>query len=243
MIKNYAKSSDWFVYVDTLSIFINANGTVNKSSYLSTDLSHPTLEAYDKMRAKINEARGVENYVPVIPPVTDDPNAVYINNYGNGQDINGTGKYFTDASGKNLTTDYVISGKITVQDINKSNSHIQFRFNSGQRFLLWDNSSDGVFGLGYIWTGKTSVNDNTAGATLINANNGLTLDWAVAVVGNSAYWYINGNLIFEMHDLNGQFFNVGALQANVIIHDVTLTVKSENAVEYNSRLQQLKITQ
>ena len=53
----YAEKTDWFVYLDTMPIFVNSDGTINQSSYLSTDLSHPTLEAYDRIREVFREAR------------------------------------------------------------------------------------------------------------------------------------------------------------------------------------------
>jgi lysophospholipase L1-like esterase len=53
----YAEKTDWFVYLDTMPIFVNSDGTINQSSYLSTDLSHPTLDAYDRIREVFREAR------------------------------------------------------------------------------------------------------------------------------------------------------------------------------------------
>lgn len=63
MIKEYATSTEWFTYVDTMDIFVDANGVIKTNSYLSSDNSHPTLAAYDLIREKINAARGVTNNV------------------------------------------------------------------------------------------------------------------------------------------------------------------------------------
>jgi len=56
-IKEYAKNSSWFTYVDTLDIFVGSDGVIKTNSYLSTDNSHPTLQAYDLIRERINSAR------------------------------------------------------------------------------------------------------------------------------------------------------------------------------------------
>ncbi|MBQ8381295.1 MAG: hypothetical protein IJY18_05310 [Clostridia bacterium] len=53
----YIEKTERVTYLETLPVFVNSDGTVNTSSYLATDLSHPTLEAYDKIRAILNEAR------------------------------------------------------------------------------------------------------------------------------------------------------------------------------------------
>lgn len=63
MIKEYATSTEWFTYVDTMDIFVDENGVIKTNSYLSSDNSHPTLAAYDLIREKINAARGVKNNV------------------------------------------------------------------------------------------------------------------------------------------------------------------------------------
>ena len=63
MIKEYATSTEWFTYVDTMDIFVDENGVIKTNSYLSSDNSHPTLAAYDLIREKINAARGVTNNV------------------------------------------------------------------------------------------------------------------------------------------------------------------------------------
>ena len=118
--------------------------------------------------------------------------------------------------------------------VNKSNAHLQFRFGSGCRFLLWDSDSDGVFGVGYSYNGN--VNDKTEGAKLIDANGGATLEWAIVVNEGVAYWYLNGELVQKFDSPKLELFNVGALQMNVFLSNIELYVKAENAEAYNAVL-------
>ena len=230
-IKNYAANSSWFTYVDTLSIFTDGQ-TITSDSYLHCDLSHPSLHAYDAIRAAINEARGVENFKA--------EDVVYVNEYGVGTTIDATGKTFTDANGSALTNNYIISGKFTIADINKSNAHIQFRFSHNYRFLLWDNNSDGKFGVGYSVNG-VNKNDTTAGAKIYDANKTrFNMNWAIVVDSGKAYLYLNDTFMETMDAPVLEYFRIGAAQMDVQFYDITLTVKSENAAEYASKLEAYK---
>ena len=61
-MQEFASANDWFTYVETLDIFIGEDGAINKDMYLSTDQSHPTLEAYDLIRLALDKCRA-ENTV------------------------------------------------------------------------------------------------------------------------------------------------------------------------------------
>lgn len=60
MLKAYTYENTNVIFVDTREIFFNKDGSIKKNYYLSTDLSHPTLEAYDEYRRVIEEARASE---------------------------------------------------------------------------------------------------------------------------------------------------------------------------------------
>lgn len=226
-IKEYAASNDWFTYVDTLQIFTDGQ-TIVSDSYLHCDLSHPSLHAYDAIRLAINTARGKSSFAA--------EDAVYVNEYGVGTTIDLTGKTYTANDGSALTNNYIISGKFTIADINKSNAHIQFRFSQAYRFLLWDANSDGMFGVGYS-AGGVNKNDTTAGAVIYDANkNRFNMDWAVVVDSDKAYLYLNGKLMETMDAPVLQYFRIGAAQMDVQFYDITLTVKSENETLYNEKI-------
>lgn len=224
-MKDYANDKDWFVYVDTMSVFVE-DGVIKEDSYLSSDLSHPTLEAYDQIRAFINEARGVENYV-------ESDSAFNIKQYGSSSDINGSGRTFLAKDNSNLTNNYIVSGSLEIIAINLSNAHLQFRFSSNTRFLLWDSDSDGVVGLGYMASGSTK-SDKTSGATLYDANNGLKLNWTIIVHEGKAYMYIDKELKENIDKPKLEYFNIGALQMDVMINNLDVTIKTENETKYTS---------
>ena len=163
-----------------------------------------------------------------------DPNSVYLEMVGkDGIDITANGKTFTDASGNNLTNNYIIRGTLDIGEYG-TNGHIQFRVGSGCRFLLWDANSDGVFGAGYMF--GSSASDKTAGVTLYDAKNGLTVDWAVVVNEGKAYWYVNGVLEQSIDAPTLQSFNLGALMVNALFYDIELYVKADGADAYNAVL-------
>ena len=98
-----------------------------------------------------------------------------------------------------------------------------------------------MFGAGYIWSGLSNVNDRTSGAKLYDANNVLTIDWAVAVTDTKACWYINGELIYSLNVSGFSFFNIGALSADVVVYDVEVTTKAEDSAAYAEQLKKYGI--
>jgi len=142
-----------------------------------------------------------------------------------------TNKTFTDASGDDLTDNYVIKGKLDISAIGKDNPYIQIRLGSGYRFLLWDSNNDGKLGAGYT-ENNSHVSDTESGITLYDASNGLTLDFAVVVNSGVAYWYINGNLEKRFATPNLEYFIVGAVQMNALFSDIEIYVKAEDEAAY-----------
>lgn len=224
-VKALAQQNDWLVYVDTPTIFYSADGTINKNMYPSTDGSHPSLVAYDLMRLAIDKARGE----------TLD-NVITINQLGKNDNLNASGKTFTDKNGNALLGDFAISGKLAVTQFNKSNAHLHFRFSGGDRFILWDKSNDGKFGAGYAENNKYT-DDYASGMSLYDANDGLVLNWTVIVKDGTAYWYINGQLKKTFASPAREYFNIGALQMNAVLYDIELDVKADDGAGYNAHIE------
>ena len=161
---------------------------------------------------------------------------LYVEKYGcTDTNINESGKYFTDLSGNNLTNNYVVRGKLTIQKINKANPHLHFCFASGYsyRFILWDSDGDGNFGGCCTENGKYT-NDKAAGVKLYYLEDGSTLDWAVVVNEGKAYWFINGELVRQFDSPKLEMLNIGALQMNVLFYNIEIAVKEENAANYSN---------
>ena len=164
---------------------------------------------------------------------------IEINMYGNSSDITGNGHTFTYIDSENneqsLTENYVIRGKLNISKLNKSNAHVQFSFNSKNRFLIWDSNSDGMVGVGYCDEG-TYKNEVNLGSTLYDATGSLTFDFAIVMDNGVAYWYLNGELAhtFNFPTNKPTWFNIGVLQANIAIYDIELYVKAVSPDEYSS---------
>lgn len=231
-MKGFSAENEWFTYVDTMDIFVT-NGVINTNAYLSSDLSHPTLTSYDKIREKINEARGVNNNVV-------DNSSFTITKYGNSESINTSGRQLSSSIGSDLKNNYIVKGKLNITSINKSNAHLQFRFSQSTRFLLWDNNSDGVLGVGYT-SSSGNKSDKTSGAVLYDANNGLTLNWAIVVSNNRAYFVIENEVKEVLENPTLDYFNIGALQMNVEFTNIEVIEKTNNLLNYESLLSTYKI--
>ncbi len=220
----------WFIGGKLQRTFVKP--TIEGFSIDATQMNAVLYDIEVVERTTANET-AYQNYIA--PYFASD--VANIEMYGQGGDITANGHVFTDASGNALTADYIIKGKLDIKDFGKSNPHIQFRFGSGSRFLLWDSNGDGKFGAGYT-EGSTNVSDATDGVTvtLYNANGGLTLDWAVVVNNGKAYWFINGKLEKVFNSPNLQGFSLGALQTDAYFYDIELCVKSEAPEAYEEQL-------
>ena len=192
---------------------------------LQADVLFYDIEVYTKAEDEAAFNRVAAKY---------DENAVNIEKLGQGGDITASGKTFTDASGNPLTNNYIVRGTLDISAVSLNNAHLQFRFGSGCRFLLWDSNSDGVFGAGYSYNGDKK--DTHSDVKKYDANNGLVLDWAIVMNEGVAYWYLDGELVQQFDNPKQDLFNIGALQMNVVFYDIELYVKSEGADAYNTVL-------
>ena len=165
--------------------------------------------------------------------------SVYVEKYGNNENIAKSGKtYTTDSDGNTLKgTNYVATGKVEIYKTKFSNPHLQFRFNSSYRFLLWDSDGDGLFGIGYTNNGA-NTNDTVTGEIYQTAKSGkLSFEWAIVVKDGTATLYINGIAKAEFSNLTtGDFseLNLGALQMNVLFYDIEIYAENGNTDKYNA---------
>lgn len=189
-----------------------------------------------------------------------------------GTSITDTGITYKLKNGNTPTNDYSASGYITIHNyVPGGNSHIQFKFrNTDQRYVLWDTNGNGKYGYGYIIrnnsvnggngpgtnmseNGITKYNENGVGTRvgdaphpdMVDVTQGpVTLEWQVVLSGTTAYWFINGDLIFSeeiIPNSGSSTFNVGALKADISVFGVELISKSEDEAGFNAILESLGI--
>ena len=209
-IKSYANGKDWLVYIDSASWCFNSNGTVNSAFF--KDGVHPQNSSYAKYRqALVNAGVTYANLDPnkqtLIPDITR-------------QKSQAVGNSATKISyrGKDIVTEYVISGTFTVTDI-ANNGHAEFQFNSYEnRFLLWDSDNNRKIGVGWAQKGATTVRET--GNELFNV--GDTIQWKLLFTSKNAYLYINGKL-------KAVYYNVIS-PVHLVISTEGMTAKYTNIV-------------
>lgn len=249
--------------VNTRQLCFNADGSINQSFYLTTDLSHPTLAAYDSYRQLIEEARGnaFVTLTPseVITQVTANQSAVNtaaaaaktgstVYTVDKAGSINSEkAVYFKNASGNALTNCYSISGYMEITDLlttESAGAHIQFRFSNttNDRFLLFDSNKNSKLGICAPFCGKGTETSSGAVTDAIDVTGGsAVVQWQVVVTEKTAYLYINGVLALYGEPSALSYFNVSSQSTSISIFGVELTVKSENADKYNKIVEEKKL--
>ena len=166
----------------------------------------------------------------------------FIENYSGAETnllINGS--YIKDSNGNALTNNYVARGVVDMLRINNNKSHMQFHLYSKHRFLLWDDDNDGLFGAGYESV-ENGVHDHWSDVELNNeeydATSGtLTLEWAIIVRDNVAYWYLDGVLRQTIVVEDGEAItglNIGATGMDAWVYVTDVCTEAENADKYAS---------
>ena len=210
---------DWAVIVQGTKAYFYLNGQLVKTfdgfkyEFFNIGATNANVTLYDiEIDVKSKDSAG---YADHVAPYFNEK-FITINNLGGLQStsIVSSGKTYSD-----LNDNYIIRGTLDITDMYLNNAHLQFRFASG-RFLLWDNNNDGKYGAGYQFNGDK--HDGHTGVTLYDANNGITLDWAVVVDNGKAYWYINGKLEQTIVPVKLESFNIGALNMDVKVYDIEI---------------------
>ncbi len=242
-MKSFVSSnSSWCSYIDTSSLTYIGEGDnkkVNNSFFLSTDASHPTLSAYDDIRGLLNAERerlGLYNPSALPKPVVNDFTPVSSGNVtADSTEI----KY----NGASLTADYVLEGTINVTDIG-TNAHLAFYLSNNNRIYLWDSDSDGVYGIGYRDSANT--NENASGNDKFKFSDGNNVHtFALVVTNNDAYFFLNGKKVVTFSNMatNIECLKIGnSGNMSSSLSEMTLTVKSYNADDYNNKLSEYGIT-
>lgn len=262
MLEAYTYENKNVKFVNTRALFFNSDGTINKNLYLSTDLSHPTLEAYELYKQAIEQARGnsFEELTPSEALEKVGANQSTVNTAAAASKLNSAvytiennpkaaagqtlAKYFTDKNGNALTTYYSVKGYMEVSDLQDNGAHVQFRFSNttNDRFLLYDSNSNKKLGLCAPFLGKSNEAAGGSVADALDASGGsVILSWQIIVTRDTAYFFVNETLVLYGTPGAFSYFNISVEMADISFWGVELVVKSEDADSYNTILKEKKI--
>lgn len=141
----------------------------------------------------------------------------------------------------NLTTDYVLTGKITIGETG-SNPHFQFGFDgsTGNRLYLCDNDGDGTFGVsGSNWNAASS---NNYEITAAKSTNGSVFYFELWMDGQFAYLFIGEtadtcSLVAAMASSGGNLC-IGSMNCATSWSNMKAVTKKYNPSEYATAIQE-----
>lgn len=219
----YCEEKDYMVFLDATSHCYTTAPTVNSSFF--RDGTHPTLDNYMVYVNLLKDA-GLSLNINVELDTTEFDLPVSASIANNSKTI--------IANNKSLTNQYSISGKLRVTSIS-SNAHIEFAFGGDHllnRFLLWDNDSNGSLNIGYFGNNASIIvgNANNVGATL---NNEIT--WQVVASEKHVYFYINDTLQLVYLNMNPTAsFMIGAESCAVSFYDIESVTSTYKNTTYET---------
>ena len=123
-----------------------------------------------------------------------------------------------------VTSNYSISGKLVIGEAG-TNPHIQFSLdntNFQNRFLLWDNNTDGTYNAAYAFAGS---HKQQSGRAAVKAGEEVT--WEVVTTEKHSYFYVNGELEFVFLNFGAEILLIGAEKAQVTITDIVTITSSD----------------
>ena len=133
--------------------------------------------------------------------------------------------HFIVSKGNIISNNYSVSGKLTIGECD-TNPNIQFSLdgnNGPNRFLLWDNNTDGTYISSYAFQGNYSTASGQASVVA-----GQEITWEVVTTEKHSYFYINGQLEFVFLNFNAKMLVIGAEKVAINVYDIK-TVTSADA--------------
>ena len=228
-MKSYCDGFDFVTYVDSPALCYNADGSVKAEFF--RDGIHPQLANYGEYVRLLSE----------VGMIVDNNESTAIGNFSTyaDQSIGATSRLFY-SKGVQLSNNFVLSGKLSITDTGV-NAHIQFDLDSslgqdGDRFLLWDNNNDNVFGAGYACNNGYTADVATPSRSLYSkVNNQLNLDWKVIITQKNAYLYLNNVLELVMINIpQNKYFQIGTENARVDFFDMSVVAKMHDEAQFNA---------
>ena len=131
-----------------------------------------------------------------------------------------------------LRKNFVLSGKVDITDA-ANNSHLVWGWDTfSDRFLLWDNQTNGQYKVGYAYNGGHK-NDAPANAIYTKeAGKTLTLEWKVVVTDSDAYFYVNDALRLVWKGIPDKSFLITSEHVTVKFYDMSAKTSADDSQEY-----------
>ena len=212
----YCNENDYMVYVDATSECYKEGIEVNADFF--RDGIHPKLGNYMTYVNLLKEA-GLELNLNESILNTKEFNIAKTSGIASTNNI-------IKANGSSLTYNYSVSGKLKVTETG-SNSHIQFSLDSTNfqnRFLLWDNDSNGSFIPGYAIGGNHQANQGNA-----NITKDVEATFEVVTTEKHSYFYVNNSLEFVFLNVNAREFMIGAENTAVSFYDINVVTSKDDS--------------
>jgi len=213
-MKAYCEANDYMVFVDATPYCYVDGIQVNNDFF--RDQTHPKLENYLIYHELLVEA-GLD--------LTIDTSYLNTTEFEIAQtDGVASTNTLIRVNGTVISSNFSISGKLKIGTTG-GNPHIQFSLddtNFQNRFLLWDNDTNGTFNAAYAFQGN-----HKAGAGKAVVRSGEEVSWEVVSTGKHAYFYINGALEFVFMNLNSDYFVIGAEKTQVSVYDINIITSKD----------------
>ena len=215
-MKAYCEANDYLVFVDATLYCYTTGITVNLDFF--RDQVHPKLENYLTYHELLVKA-GLDLTVDTSYLNTTEFEISESDGVANTNTL-------IRVDGAAVTYNYAVSGKLKINSTG-NNPHIQFSLddsNFNNRFLLWDNDTNGTFNAAYAFGGAHKA---ASGKAVVKA--GEEVSWEVVTTEKHSYFYINGELEFVFLNLNARSFVIGAEKAAVSFYDVKAVTSKDKA--------------
>ena len=219
----YCNVNDYMVYVDATSECYTSGINVNANFF--RDGIHPKLGNYMTYVNLLKEA-GLELNINEGILNTKEFNIPYASKIGDTNNI-------IKVNGLSLVNNYSVKGKFKVTNMG-GNAHIQFSLDSTNfqnRFLLWDDDSNGTFIPAYAISGNHLANQGNA-----NVTKDVEATFEVVTTEKHSYFYVNGSLEFVFLNVNAKEFMIGGENVAVSFYDIDVVTKAGNEAEFNNVL-------
>ena len=229
--KEYAESTDYITFVDSLSYLCNENYSI-KTELFFPDQCHPLPITHDFYITKMLEA-GVEDvtYNPtVIPEGTPETFTRTAS-----QSV-GSGALEIQKAGKSITKEVVVTGDIAYSYNTSANAHFEFGLDTTHfqnRFLLWNNSRNGKLNYAAVY----GANHN-----MVSSNNPIegasgTFTFMLLISNKNCYLFINGVLKEMIANFTPAALSLSSEEMNIEGSNIKVTLKGEESQEYEDALE------